>query len=265
MLSLETRRASEMATLIRKQGGKPFIAPSMREVPLEALDEAFDFGERLLRDEFDCILLLTGAGTRLLWKALLTRYKEHELRAAAGRTTIVLRGPKPSAAIRELGLPAGVLVPEPNTWREVLSVMEGRPETRIAVQEYGKSNPDLLDGLKAQGKTVTAVRIYGWDMPEDTAPLRDAVRNLAAGWFDVVLVTTATQMHNLMQIAVEEKLEARVKTAFERVFIGSIGPTTSEGIEEYGLKADFEPSHPKMGLLVNEGARHFARLVEASR
>jgi len=36
--------------------------------------------------------------------------------------------------------------------------------------------------------------------------------------------------------------------------IGSIGPTTTETLEEYGLKADFEPSHPKMGLLVNEMA-----------
>jgi uroporphyrinogen-III synthase len=37
-------------------------------------------------------------------------------------------------------------------------------------------------------------------------------------------------------------------------FVGSIGPSTSDALDEYGLKADFEPSHPKMGLLVNEAA-----------
>ena len=265
MLSLETRRAAEMATLIRKQGGKPFIAPSMREVPLEEHGQAFDFAERLLNNEFDCVLLLTGAGTRLLWKTILTRFKEHELRAALGRTTIVVRGPKPAAAVREIGINTSIVVPEPNTWREILTLMETRPETRVAVQEYGKTNSDLLDGLKALGKQVSTVRIYGWDMPEDTAPLRDAVRNLAAGWFGAVFVTTATQMHNLMQIAIEEKLEARVKHALGHTFLASIGPTTSEALEEYGLKPDFEPSHPKMGLLVNEGARYFARLASAPR
>lgn len=218
-----------------------------------------------MRGEFDCILLLTGAGTRLLWQTLLTRFKEVELREAISRTTIVVRGPKPSLVVRELGLPTPVLIPEPNTWREVLAVMEGRPETRIAVQEYGKTNTDLIEGLRSLDKTVTAVRIYGWAMPEDTAPLRDAVRNLAAGWFDAVLVTTATQMHNLMQIAAEEKLEARVKHALGIAFVGSIGPTTSEALEEHGLKAHFEPSHPKMGLLVNEGARYFARQSATTR
>ena len=265
VLSLETRRAAEMGTLIRKQGGKPFIAPSMREVPLAEHTQAFDFGERLIKGEFDCVLLLTGAGAKLLWQTLLTRFKETELREAIAKTTLIARGPKPSGVVRELGLPPAIVIPEPNTWREILAVMADRPETRIAVQEYGKTNTELIDGLIALERTVTPVRIYGWAMPEDTAPLRDAVRNLAAGWFDVVMITTATQIHNLMEIAVEEKLDYRVKQALAKAFIVSIGPTTSEAIVEHGLKAHFEPSHPKMGLLVNEAARHFARMNYGAR
>src|SRR5665213_2634668 len=99
VLSLETRRAEEMATLIRKQGGDPFVAPSMREVELDQHEEAFDFGRRLLDGDFDGIIFLTGVGTRLLWKTLLTRYAEDELKAALARTASIVRGPKPSAAI----------------------------------------------------------------------------------------------------------------------------------------------------------------------
>src|SRR6202167_1319443 len=165
VLSLESRRAEEMATLIRKQGGEPFVAPSMREVPLDQHDEAFTFADRLLRGEFDCVILLTGVGTRLLWKTLLTRYQEDELKTALGKLTVVVRGPKPSAALRELGLIPDVQVPEPNTWRELLNVMRDRPETRIALHEYGKSSPELINGLKTLGKEVTPVRIYGWDLP----------------------------------------------------------------------------------------------------
>src|SRR5690348_380347 len=191
VLSLESRRAEEMATLIRKQGGEPFVAPSMREVPLEEHAEAADFGARLLRGEFDAVILLTGVGARLLWKALLTLYPEDDLKAALRRTTLVVRGPKPSAALRELGLTHYLQVPEPNTWRELLDTMRERPEKRLALQEYGRSNSDLMDGLRAQGREVMPVRVYGWDLPEDTGPLREAAARLIAGKLDAALFTTS--------------------------------------------------------------------------
>ncbi len=34
IVSFESRRAREMAELIRNYGGEPIIAPSMREIPL---------------------------------------------------------------------------------------------------------------------------------------------------------------------------------------------------------------------------------------
>lgn len=265
VLSLESRRSSEIATLIRKQGGEPFVAPSMREVPLEQHEEAFTFADRLLGGAFDCVILLTGVGTRLLWKTLLTRYPEVELKSALERLTLVVRGPKPSAALREIGLIPSVQVPEPNTWRDILSTMQGRPETRLALQEYGESNPALIAGLRAQGRGVTAVRIYGWELPEDTRPLRQAAARLIAGEFDVVLLTTSTQLVNLMKIAREEGIGQQVLEALQSTFVGSIGPTTSETLADFGLKADFEPSHPKMGLLVNEAADLAAKTLAGKR
>src|SRR5437879_1897487 len=204
VLSLESRRAEEMATLIRKQGGEPTVAPSMREVDLEQHEEAFEFGKRLLAGDFDAVILLTGVGTRLLWKTLLTRYAEADLKTALQKLTVLVRGPKPSKAIREMGLIPNVQVPEPNTWRELLETMLPRPEKQIALQEYGKSNTDLIDGLRAQGRDVYPVRIYGWDLPEDTVPLRKAAAQLIAGGVDAVLLTTSMQLVNLMRIAEEE-------------------------------------------------------------
>ena len=180
VLSLESRRAEEIATLIRKQGGEPFVAPSMREVPLDEHTAAFDFADRLLRGEFDGVILSTGVGTRLLWKTLLTRYPEADMKAALQALTLIARGPKPSAALREIGLVPNVQVPEPNTWRELLTVMRDRPESRLALQEYGKSNTELIEGLQTLGKRVAPIRIYGWDLPEDTGPLREAAARLMA-------------------------------------------------------------------------------------
>lgn len=265
VLSLESRRAQEIAALIRKQGGEPFVAPSMREVPLDRQEGALQFAERLLRGDFDCVILLTGVGTRLLWKTLASKYSENDLKSALRKLTIVVRGPKPSAVVRELGLTPDLQVPEPNTWREILAVMQTRPESRIALQEYGEPNAALLEGLRALGKQVTPVRIYGWDLPEDTGPLRDAAARLAAGDFDVVLLTTSTQLVHLMKIAAEEGIDRQVVEALRSAFVASIGPTTSETLEDYDLHADFEPSHPKMGLLVNEAADRAAQALKDKR
>lgn len=263
VLSLESRRGAEMATLIRKQGGEPFVAPSMREIPLEIQqNDALKFGERLLRGDFDCVLLLTGVGTRMLWKALLSRYAEIDLKNALAGITKVVRGPKPSGALREIGLAADVQVPEPNTWRELVKTMRPRAESRLALQEYGKSNEELIAGLREQGREVTPVRVYGWDLPEDRAPLREAAAKLIAGDFDVVLFTTSMQVVNLLRIAEDEGIGQQAREALQSAFVASIGPATSETLEDYGLRADFEPSHPKMGILVNEAAE---RVVEAIR
>lgn len=253
VLSLESRRAAEMAELIRRQGGDPFVAPSMREVPLAADEATARFAERFYAGEFDMMVLLTGVGTRQLNRLLGPRFAE-----ALRSLTVVARGPKPVAALREMGLTAAVVAPEPNTWRELLQAMEGRMEKRIAVQEYGRANPELLAGLRERGAEVTTVRVYQWDLPEDPAPLHEAARRLVAGQFDVALFTTAIQVSHLARAAREQGIEEAAMDALRRCFVGSIGPTTTEALEEFGVRPAFEPSHPKMGVLVLEAAQRSA-------
>jgi len=254
VLALESRRAVEMAALIRKQGGDPFVAPSMREVPIDEDSAIFRFAERLFAGEFDMMALLTGVGTRQLQRILAARFTDNQFAEALRKITVAARGPKPVAALRELGVTPTLVAPEPNTWRELLQVTEGRPERRIAVQEYGRSNPELLEGWHARGAEVTSVRVYQYGLPQDAEPLRAAARRLAAGEFDVALFTTAVQIANLAQVARDGGIEEPMLEALRHCLVGSIGPTTTEALEEFGVHPVMEPSHPKMGLLVREAA-----------
>ncbi len=247
VLALESRRSTEIGELIRKRGGEPFVAPSMRELPIAGNDAIFEFAGNLTAGKFDMMMLLTGVGTRQLSRVLGERFTE-----GLRRVAIAARGPKPVAALRELGLTPAVVAPEPNTWRELLAATEGRPEKRIALQEYGRSNPELIDALRARGADVTPVRVYQYALPDDVAPLREAARRLAAGRFDLALFTTATQIDHLAQVAREEGIEDAALAGLRACRIGSIGPTTTEALEEFAIHPAFEPSHPKMGLLVNE-------------
>ncbi|MGD0297421.1 MAG: uroporphyrinogen-III synthase [Bryobacteraceae bacterium] len=265
VVSFESRRAMEIAELIRRQGGDPFVAPSMREAPIENNPEAFAFAERLFRGEFDMMILLTGVGTRALDKVLASRYPRQAFAEALRKITVVARGPKPLAVLREMQVPVAVAVPEPNTWRELLAATAARPERNIAIQEYGKSNPELLAGLRARGAEVTAVRVYQWDLPEDTAPLREAVRRIADSHADVAMFTTSIQLTHLFRIAAEAGMEEAVHNNLRRMVIASIGPTTTEALEEFGLVPDIVPSHPKMGFLVKETADQAGAVLERKR
>jgi uroporphyrinogen-III synthase len=135
----------------------------------------------------------------------------------------------------------------------------------VAVQEYGVSNPELLAGLSDRGAHVTRVPVYEWGLPEDVGPLRAAVTSMANDEFDVVLFTTAIQVNHLFQVAAEMKQEEAMRRALSHVLVASIGPSTSERLREYGLMADIEPSHPKMGYLVSETAQRSAEILRKKR
>jgi len=265
VVSFESRRANEIAELIRRHKGDPFVAPSMREAPIENNPEAFEFAERLFRGDFDMMILLTGVGTRTLDKALASRYSPQAFAEALRKIKVVARGPKPSAALREMQVPITVSVPEPNTWRELVTAIGDFPERHVAVQEYGKSNPELLAALRARGAEVTAVRVYQWDLPEDTAPLREAVRRIVNGEADVAIFTTSIQVAHLLRIAAEAGLEESVIEHLRTMAIASIGPTTSETLEESGIQPDIIPTHPKMGILVKETAEQASAVIERKR
>jgi uroporphyrinogen-III synthase len=271
VLSFESRRAAEMATLIENYGGHAIVAPSMREVPLESNTEALEFARALAAGGFDMVIFLTGVGTRALAKVVGTIYPLEKFAESLRGVVIVARGPKPVAALREMRLEVQVAVPEPNTWRDLLRTLdEKRDEAplegrRVAVQEYGASNSELLAGLAERGAQVTRVPVYQWALPEDTAPLRAAVEAITRGTVDLALFTTSIQVTHLLRIAREMGREEELRRAFDRILLGSIGPITSEELREQGFTVDFEPAHPKMGILVNEAARRAPELLGRKR
>jgi uroporphyrinogen-III synthase len=271
VLSLESRRAAEMAKLIETYGGAAMVAPSMREIPLESNKEAQEFTHKLLAGGFEIIIFLTGVGSRALARVAETVCARDAFVAALQRVPIVARGPKPVAALKEMGVPVTLAVPEPNTWKELLVALDANRDTlplggkRVAVQEYGAPNPGLLAGLTERGAKVTPVPVYEWGLPEDTAPLRQAAAALAGGQIDVALFTTSVQVVHLLKIAGEMNLQEGVRQAFAQILVGSIGPVTSEELRAHGIAPDFEPSHPKMGILVNEVAQRSAELLSRKR
>jgi uroporphyrinogen-III synthase len=266
VLSLETRRAKEMETLIRRMDGDVWIAPSVRERATEENPELFAWAEKLFAGEFDMVIFMTGVGLTYMRDAIVTKYPVEEFTDALRKTTIVSRGPKPLAILHEMGVKPQIRVAEPNTWKEIVPVVALRPERRIAIQEYGKHNVDFEKALQALGATVHPVAVYRWEMPEDLEPLRESARRLAAGGFDVVIFTTSIQLVHLLEIARDMGIEGQVRKALqEQTAIASVGPIMNAALAEHGFEPDIVPVHPKMGVLVRAAAEQAATVLQRKR
>jgi uroporphyrinogen-III synthase len=264
--AFESRMASEIARLIERYGGNPLVTPALREIPLDDNSAALKFGVRLMTERVDLLILLTGVGTTALFDLLKTRYPWPSIVAALKQTAIVARGPKPVAALKALSLLPTLTVPEPNTWVDLISTLdEYRPVKglRVAVQEYGASNPDLLVALKQRGADVFQVPIYRWGLPEALGPLRQALDEIIDGKVPALLITNAAQVDHVMQVLEKDGTVAPFRAALKKMVVASIGPTASERLRHYEWPIDLEPSHPKMGVLVKECGEQISTLRQS--
>jgi uroporphyrinogen-III synthase len=247
--SFESRMAVEITRLIERHGGTPLVTPALREIPLNDNAAALQFGDRLMTERVDLLILLTGVGTTALFDLLKTRY------------------PWPSlmAALKHFGLQPTLTVPEPNTWVDLISTLdEYRPVKglRIAVQEYGASNPDLLKALSRRGAEVFQVPIYRWALPENQGPLRLALNEIIADKVSVLLITNAAQVDHVMQVLEKDEKVEPFRAALKKMAVASIGPTASERLRQHDWPIDLEPSHPKMGVLVKETSEQVHSLLQ---
>lgn len=268
VLSFESRRAQETSTMISKFKGVPLVAPSLKEIPLSDNPQAFDFAQKLLDGQIDAVIFTTGVGTNYFFEAIKTRFSLEDVFAKLNNTYIVARGPKPVKALNEHKIKIDLKIPEPNTWREIIRELE-RPENNftcadkeIGIQEYGTSNKELIEALTSRGAVVTSFPVYRWSLPDDTTPLRNAVRAVIGGKVDILLLTSAVQIRHALEVAAQENLSGPFSEALKKIVICSIGPVSSAALAELGFQVDFEPSHPKLGTLISETAQNAQRLLK---
>jgi uroporphyrinogen decarboxylase len=266
--ALESRRRDEFSRLIERFGGQPFVSPSMRELPIDKNKEAIDFAYRVMTGEVGAVIFLTGVGFKHFLASVEKHLDKQRLLDALSDIVTIARGPKPVAAMREVGLQPSFRAPEPNTWREVLQLIDqSLPVSNLTVglQEYGVTNHSLIAGLEARGAQVVNIRVYQWDFPEDTQPLQDNIRALCQGERDLLLFTSAHQAVNMLRMASEMKCESQLRNALDRIVVASIGPTTTEMLQHLNLPVDMESSPNKMGHLVQSAAEKCHRILNAKR
>src|SRR5262245_61535714 len=142
---LESRLGRQLGELVVKHGGRPVYAPALAEVP--DVDPGFikTRVSDLASQPANIAILQTGVGTNALFKATEELGLTEELKTLLDRMKVIVRGPKPTAALRSRGVRIDLSAKEPFTTTEVLKALEALPlgGARVLVQRYGVANVEL--------------------------------------------------------------------------------------------------------------------------
>jgi uroporphyrinogen-III synthase len=247
---LESRMGSEMSEMVRRMGGTPVHAPSVREVPREA--ETTAFLDALASGRFDVVVFQTGVGTLALLRDAERRGRLEDILAVLKTTTLVCRGPKPTAVVRRYGLPAPIVPQRPITSKELLEAMDGLALAgrHVALVHYGERNVALAEALRARGADVEEACPYEWALPEDVEPLRTLARNPTA-LADAIAFTSQIQVRNLFAVATEMGLGTQLAEALNTdIIVAAVGPVCADALKGAGVTPDVQPADPKMGPLL---------------
>jgi uroporphyrinogen-III synthase len=250
---VEARLSSELAELVRREGGEPVCAPAVREVPVDIVPLLPMLIDDLRQGRVRIVVFLTGAGAASLLEQARAAGLYEPLVDALRGTTSVCRGPKPAATLRKHGIPVLLNARSPHTTAELLELL---PDELVAGQVVallhdGGGNAALVEALRTRGAWVQELHSYAWQLPDDVEPIESLITELVDRRLDALAFTSQVQVRHLFQVAASGRRVAALRYSLRhRTIVGSIGPTCTIALEERGITPDVVPSPPKMRPLI---------------
>jgi uroporphyrinogen-III synthase len=247
---LESRLSAELAELVRRMGGTPVVAPSVREVPRS--EETARFLDRLASGRFSAVVLLTGVGVAALLREADRGQRLPAILEILQNTTLVCRGPKPVAVLKRSGLQPAIVAQRPYTSEQLLEAMSAidLADRDVALVHYGERNIALAEALRARGARLDEVCPYEWALPVDIGPLQALARD-PASQLDAIAFTSQIQVRNLFAVARSLGVAPALAAALsDEIIVGAVGPVCAEALKEEGVTPDVQPADPKMGPLL---------------
>ncbi|NOT66572.1 MAG: uroporphyrinogen-III synthase [Methylotenera sp.] len=256
---LENRSGEQMADLVRKYGGTPFSAPALAEVP----DIEPALIAKMMQDwqlnAPDFFIFQTGVGVKALFVATDAQGVTEQFLKILAASKVVVRGAKPTAALRARNVRIDLTAGDPYTTAEVLTALAAYSlkDKLVAVQRYGDTNFDLQNALEEQGAKVVEIATYRWSLPENIQPMVELMNALDKGTIDMVCFTSASQATNLFAVAEQLKRVEALEMSLNKSLVASIGPVCTKALNKFGVNVDVEPSPPKLGPFISAINRQF--------
>jgi uroporphyrinogen-III synthase len=240
----ESRELDLFSTMLEVEGATVIRCPMVQILDLDQTAEAEAWIEMAVGGTFTDIIWLTGEGLRRLMPIATRMGREHDFLVALRQVRSITRGPKPTRALRELGLASGLSAATPTSQGvgEALQ-SEAIAGRTIGIQLYpGDGALPLVDQLRARGARVLPVTPYRYASDAETARVLDIIRALAQGQIGLIAFTATPQIDRLFQVAKAANLETELRAGLARTPIAAVGPVVEQTLRAYGLASAIRPA-----------------------
>jgi uroporphyrinogen-III synthase len=237
----ESRELDLFATMLEAEQATVLRCPLVQILDLQDTGAAEDWIGQCIADAFDDIILLTGEGLRRLFA--ISGPRRDALIGALGRLRIITRGPKPTRALREVGLSSGLPATIP-TSDGILQALAGQDIAgrRIGVQLYpGDGARHMVESLRARGAHVTCVTPYRYASEAEAGQVVEVIHTLAAGKIGMIAFTATPQIERLVKVAQENGLADELARGMARTPVASIGPVVDDVLHKHGFTVTVRP------------------------
>ena len=240
----ETRQLEELAAMIVREGGTPLRIPLVAILDTDQPAPVTGWLADLIADRFAYCVFMTGEGIRRLVTAADRDGNRDAAIAALGRTRAITRGPKPAAALKEIGLKPYKAAAAPTT-DGLITTLSGEDLTgqTVGVQFHGHDNPPLIAAIEAAGATAVPVSPYRYAPAADADKVVDLIEKMAAGSVDLLVITSSPQVDRLYAVAKEQGLDEKLAAGVKKTAIAAVGPVAADTLIQNGARVDICPDH----------------------
>lgn len=258
------RKAADMAKLVEKMGGTPVLRPAQGTVFLD--DDALrDSIIAWVSDPPAWNVFTTGVGFEAIMTAAEQMGVVDTLLEVIKGAPVAARGYKTVNALKKYGLMPVVRDDDGSTAGLIRSFeshdLSGK---RVMLQLHGESAPKLVSWLHERGAEIVQILPYKHIPPEEQ-DLELLMNEIIEGKIDAVAFTSAPQFRFLLEFARKQgKFEELVQSFSNKVIAAAVGKVTAQGLREEGIEVKVVPEEERMGSMMVELGRYFARNVISS-
>ncbi len=238
----ENRFLDALANLFEKEGASVLRVPLVLMLDSEDMAPVDVWITQVSAGLMDLFVFMTGEGIRRLVARAEGQGQKEAFVEGLSKTRILTRGPKPVAALREIGLVPTLQAPSPTTEGLIraLEAEDLRGRT-IGVQLHGNDNTPLIAAIEGAGARALVVQPYRYAPASDATRVCEVIHLMRKGEVDLLAFTSSPQVDRLFDVARENNLEDDLRLGLKQTMIASIGPIASGTLMRLGVRVDVCP------------------------
>ena len=268
-----SRRASELASLVRRFGGIPYIAPTIgirNNNPPNS--ECIKFIEIIRNERIHYFVFMTGVGVFNLFQNIQKLHQLETVIEKLRNTVVIARSNKPAMELRKFGIRTN-LVPNINTIEGILNLLGNFDikNKNIGILWHGDYSHSFREKIESLGSKVFEFSSYtystslgktnasmlkemGYDyVPPSEEKIGRLIEDIMAGTIDTITFTSPPAVKEFFEFAKRNnQIHALKEKLNHDLLVVSVGPSTSKMLATFHVLVDVMPATYRMGSMVKE-------------